>query len=278
MKQIVHARLQRYWDIRATGNFAFGGTGAGLVLAATLAHALGMKAFWPLFVGLALIGFGLFCVWLEIGKPWRSINVIFHPQTSWMTREALMVPPLMAAGAAALFIDLRFIWIAALFGAAFLFCQGRILFASKGIPAWCQNETVPLIIATGLAEGTGLYLAIGGVSTVMIAVALVAGIAREIARESYRGAVIRNAAPAGTLRWFSLPEERGLTLGRYLSIALLAAALIGLPTAMTGGILALLTGWGLKYMLVNRAAFTRGHVIPQTPARGRDKSHVVAPG
>jgi phenylacetyl-CoA:acceptor oxidoreductase subunit 2 len=278
MKQIVHARLQRYWDIRATGNFAFGGSGAGLILAATLGYALGMNAVLPLFVGLALIGIGLFCVWLEIGKPWRSLNVIFHPQTSWMTREALMVPPLMAAGAAALFLDIRFIWIAALFAAAFLYCQSRILFASKGIPAWCQNETVPLIIATGLAEGAGLYLAIGGVSTTLIAVALAAGIAREIAREAYRDAVVRNRAPAGTLRWFSLPEEKVLTVGRYLSIALLAVAFIGLPTAIAGGILAAVTGWGLKYMLVNRAAFTRGHVIPHTPARGHDKSHIVAPG
>jgi hypothetical protein len=28
-------------------------------------------------------------------------------------------------------------------------------------------------------------------------------------------------------------------------------------------------------MLVNRAAFTRGHVIRHTPARGHDAAHVV---
>jgi hypothetical protein len=41
--------------------------------------------------------------------------------------------------------------------------------------------------------------------------------------------------------------------------------------------LAVVTGWGLKYMLINRAAFTRGHVIQRTPARGRDTGHVVIP-
>lgn len=277
MKQVVQARLQPYWDIRATGNFSFGGTGSGLVLAASLGLALGAPSVIAVAAGLALIGLGLFCVWLEIGRPWRAINVFFHPHTSWMTREAMLVPPLMAAGAAAVLFDLRFVFLAAPFAAGFLYCQARMLHASRGIPAWCQKETVPLIVATGLAEGAGLYLVIGQATSAMIAVALLAAILREIAREAYRRGVIRTKAPAGTLAWFSLGEEKLLTGARYLAILLLALALAGLMPAALGGLLAVVTGWGLKFMLINRAAFTRGHVIQHTPARGRDPSHAVIP-
>jgi phenylacetyl-CoA:acceptor oxidoreductase subunit 2 len=280
MKQVVHARLQRYWDIRAAGNFSFGGSGSGLVLAAAAGFLAGVPSALAVAAGLVLIGLGLFCVWLEIGRPWRAINVFFHPRTSWMTREALLVPPLMAAGAAAVLLDIRFVLVAAPFAAGFLYCQARMLYAARGIPAWCQKEAVPLILATGLAEGAGLFLVIAGAPPAMIAVALAAAVLREIAREFYRRGLVKAKAPAGTLAWFSLREEKLLTAVRYLAIVLLALALAGWNlwgAAALGGLLALATGWGLKVMMITRAAFTRGHIIKQTPARGRDLSHVVTP-
>jgi phenylacetyl-CoA:acceptor oxidoreductase subunit 2 len=277
---VVHARLQRYWDIRAAGNFSFGGSGSGLVLAAAAGFLAGVPSALAVAAGLVLIGLGLFCVWLEIGRPWRAINVFFHPRTSWMTREALLVPPLMAAGAAAVLLDIRFVLVAAPFAAGFLYCQARMLYAARGIPAWCQKEAVPLILATGLAEGAGLFLVIAGAPPAMIAVALAAAVLREIAREFYRRGLVKAKAPAGTLAWFSLREEKLLTAVRYLAIVLLALALAGWNiwgAAALGGLLALATGWGLKVMMITRAAFTRGHIIKQTPARGRDLSHVVTP-
>lgn len=278
MKQVVQARLQRYWDIRAAGNFSFGGTGSGLILAAALGLAAGVPSPLAVAAGLALIGLGLFCVWLEIGRPWRAINVFFHPRTSWMTREAMLVPPLMAAGAAAILVDLRFVFLAAIFAAGFLYCQARMLHASRGIPAWCQKETIPLILATGLVEGCGLFLVIAGDrSTAMVAVTLAAALLREGARELHRRALVKAHAPAGTLAWFSLREEKVLTAARALAVVLLALALAGWDTAVLGGLLAVATGWGLKVMLITRAAYTRGHVIPHTPSRGRDLSHVVTP-
>jgi phenylacetyl-CoA:acceptor oxidoreductase subunit 2 len=224
---------------------------------------------------LALIGLGLFCVWLEIGRPWRAINVFFHPRTSWMTREAIIVPPLMAAGAAAVVFDIRFVLLAAPFAAGFLYCQARMLHASRGIPAWCQKETVPLILATGIAEGAGLFLAIAGAPVAMIAAALCAAVLREIVRGLHRRGLVRTKAPAGTLAWFASREEKALTAIRWLTIALLTLALAGWNTAALGGLMTVATGWGLKVGLITCAAFTRGHVIAQTPARGRDPSHVV---
>jgi len=277
MKQVVNANLQRYWDWRALGNFSCGGTGTGLVIAAALAWATGAQSILALLVGLGFVGLGLLFVWFEIGRPWRAINVFFHPRTSWMTREALLGPPLMASGAAALFLDFRFVLLAALFAAGYLYCQARMLHASRGIPAWCQKELPLLIIATGLAEGTGLYLLVGETSRVMIAAALLAGLFREVVREAYRRGLIRSKAPAGTLAWFSLPAENVLSAVRLTSIILLALALIGWRTAALGGLLAVVTGWGLKYLLITRAAYLRGPILQHTPVRGRGPSSVVVP-
>ncbi len=37
----------------------------------------------------------------------------------------------------------------------FVYCQGRMLQAARGIPAWREPLLVPLIVVTGLAEGAG---------------------------------------------------------------------------------------------------------------------------
>ena len=78
---------QRHWDWRAACNFMFGGTGTGLVVAAALAGPRQMAV--DVLVGLAFVALGLTAVWLEIGRPWRALNVMFNPFTSWMT-----LPPL----------------------------------------------------------------------------------------------------------------------------------------------------------------------------------------
>ena len=90
----VQPYLQTNWDWRAAGNFIGGGTGAGLIFASVWCWFAGFP-FW-LLSGFALIfiGFGLLCVWAEIGKPLRAIHVFFHPSTSWMTREAIVAIPL----------------------------------------------------------------------------------------------------------------------------------------------------------------------------------------
>ena len=73
---------------------------------------------------------------MRVGRDrpaWRAINVLFHPRTSWMTREALLAPLLLGCAAAAV------LWpalrpLAALLALAFLYCRGaRILQAARGI-------------------------------------------------------------------------------------------------------------------------------------------------
>jgi phenylacetyl-CoA:acceptor oxidoreductase subunit 2 len=280
MKQFVQSRLQRYWDIRAAANFSFGGTGSGLIVAAVVAHAAGIETQVAAAVGLALVGLGLFCVWLEIGKPWRSINVIFHPQTSWMSREALVAPFLLASGAAALWLDSGMIFLVGIFAALFLFCQARILLASRGIPAWSQKEIVPLILLTGVAEGTAVFILITGGGAHTIGGLIVLAILREVAREFYRRALVARKAPNGTLAWLHSGEEKIFLGARLAAIAVLGAVAFGLlggGAAFLAALLVLLTGWILKIGIVIRGAFQRGFIIEHTPARGRGPTEVVIP-
>jgi phenylacetyl-CoA:acceptor oxidoreductase subunit 2 len=148
---------QQSWDARAAANFMCGGAGSGLIVFTALAG--GPR--WLLLVGAALVALGLLSVFLEIGRPLRAMNVIRHPARSWMSREALVAPLLFAAVAAAWFAGTRAAWLQALpalAALAFVYCQARMVQAAKGIPAWREPLTVPLIVATGLAEGGGLWL------------------------------------------------------------------------------------------------------------------------
>ena len=95
---------QGSWDGRAAGNFIGGGMGGGLIVCAALAmpaDAPGPARALLLLTGMALVGLGLLCVWFEIGRPWRALHVYFHPRRSWMSREALVAPLLLATTAIA---------------------------------------------------------------------------------------------------------------------------------------------------------------------------------
>ncbi|WP_096702333.1 dimethyl sulfoxide reductase anchor subunit [Magnetospirillum sp. 15-1] len=271
MRQMITARLQRSWDLRAAGNFIGGGAGTGLVLAATVATlSTGADLRLILLAGLVLIGLGLAMVWLEIGKPWRALNVFFHPQTSWMTREGIVAGPLMAAGGAYwLFGHPLLLLPAAGLAAGFLYCQSRILKASRGIPAWKQAEIVPLIIATGLAEGAGLLALLAEPTPVVLAWALAAGLAREAAWVLYRRGLVASGAASGALGIFASPPAQAARWAQWLALALWVAALAGLPVAPLAGLLAAVSGWAIKALLITRAAFTRGASVPHAPVRGR---------
>jgi len=147
---------QAHWDWRAAGNFICGGAGAGLVIFTVLSGLQGLAATLAIVAGLGLVGLGLLCVWLEIGRPLRALNVFVNLRSSWMSREALVSVFLFALGlglAAGVKSWAAPVVIAAV---AFIYCQARIVQAARGIPAWREPLTVPLLITTGLAEGAGL--------------------------------------------------------------------------------------------------------------------------
>ncbi|MBX3591140.1 MAG: dimethyl sulfoxide reductase anchor subunit [Burkholderiaceae bacterium] len=269
---------QAHWDWRAAGNFVCGGAGSGLLVFTALSGARGAAGTLLVLAALALVGLGLLCVWLEIGRPMRAIHVFFNPRTSWMTREGFVAALLFPTGLAAAAGLSGAVWVAALLALAFVYCQGRILRAARGIPAWREPLVVPLIVTTGLAEGGGLFLfsnPLHGVSSQALMAlfgALLA--ARWLAWLAYR----RRLAPTAAPRALSALDRAGGTLetiGTWLALALVAPAGIGLVggsgaavLAALAGILAAGAGAWLKYTLVTRAAFNQGFALSKLPVRG----------
>src|SRR3989304_2477255 len=118
---------QSNWDLRAAGNFVFGGAGTGLLVLAGIGHAVGAAYVLPALIGLALVGAGLLCVWAGIGRPLRAMNFYRHAKTSWMTREAMVAPFLFAAGLGAAWTGSEaLVWAAAGRGRGCLTCPGQM--------------------------------------------------------------------------------------------------------------------------------------------------------
>ena len=265
---------QAHWDWRAAGNFICGGAGSGLIVFAALSGVQGTGLSGLILGGLGLIALGLFCVWLEIGRPWRSFNVIFNPRTSWMSREALTALLLFPAGLAVAAGLPAFAPVTAALALFFLFCQGRMLRAARGIPAWREPLAAALIVATGLSEGAGLFflsasLHQGGTRSLLVLFGALL-LARVLLWLAYR----RRLAP----RAQAALAHAGLWLqgvGALLPLALVSAAVLGATPASSipllaalAGFMAALAGGFMKYTLITRAGFNQGFALMHLPVRG----------
>ena len=269
---------QAHWDWRAAGNFICGGAGSGLLVFAVLSGVQGPAALVALLAGLGLIGLGLFCVWLEIGRPWRALNVFYNLRQSWMAREALVSVFVFGLGLG-LAAGVKS-WAAPLVVAAlaFVYCQGRILQAAKGIPAWREPLTVPLLVLTGLAEGAGLFWLFtawqGAFSVLWVGVFAALVAARWVLWRTWRNRVARAVVP----RALAQIDRAGLRLqwiGGAAPLVLAALAASGLVTGAWGaallaaaGLGVAVTGAAFKFTLITRAAFNQGFALSRMPVRG----------
>lgn len=259
---------QRSWDARAAANFMAGGLGSGLVVALALGGATG----GPFALGAALVAGGLLAVWAEIGRPLRALNVFRHPGRSWMTREALaavvLLPAALAAAAGAGGGALRALAAAA--ALAFVVCQGRILTAAKGIPAWREPLTAPLVVFTGLAEGAALALLLTRVDAATLAWLGVTLVARHALWRAWRRRLRVDPRAAaridGAGRAFNGSTLLALAGCVAWSIAPAAPALA--PLTGAAALLALAGGQWFKAVLVLRAGFNQGFALPHLPVRG----------
>lgn len=274
------AVLQRSWDARAAANLVFGGAGAGAIVAAACA---GLPDVGRVVVpaGLALVAAGLALVATELGRPLRALNVFFHPQRSWMSREAFAATLLVPAGIAAAFGVPGAQWGAAVLAAAFIASQAGMLKAAHGIPAWRAPFVVALVVATALAEGSGLVLVaaawlgepsplltatVGALALVRAFVWLVyrralAAIGAHDAREALTGAG-RLLLAAGTAVPLALVVVAASGVGE--SGVRTATALAGALTAAGGAV--------VKFALVTRAGFRQRFALAQLPVRGARRS------
>ncbi len=269
---------QTNWDWRAAANFVGGGAGAGLIVVSVLSGAAGWTLAALLLAGLALMGIGLFCVWLEIGRPLRALHVFFNPRTSWMSRESFVASVLFPVGLGAAIAVPGCAWTAAALALAFIYCQGRMLQAAKGIVAWREPALVPLFVITGLTEGTGLWLmtapwhasgapVLPGVLGALVLLRLMIWLV-------YRRRLAATAAP----RAKAVLGSAGLALqiaGTFVPLTLLAAMVSGnLPAAQTSslaaiaGLAAAAAGAYTKYAIITGAGFNQGFALVHLPVRG----------
>ena len=270
---------QTSWDARAAGNFMCGGAGAGLIVFTALAGVTGSARAGLLLAGLALVGLGLFSVFLETGRPLRAVNVLFNPRTSWMSREAITAALLFGAGLGAAAGVAPLGWVAAALALFFVYCQARMLQAAKGIPAWREPLLVPLIVATGLAEGGGLVLLalpFTGVVTPLLLVAFGLAILVRLALwQAYRGrlaGVVARGAAGALDRAGRVLQVAGTAVPLALVAVILAGGTSGMQVpvlAAVAGLAALLAGAWLKFTLVTRAAFNQGFALTHLPVRGQ---------
>ena len=268
---------QGNWDFRAALNFIFGGAGSGLLVLAAFSGLTGDALRAEILLGLGLIGAGLGSVWFEIGRPLRAINVGFNPFTSWMTRESFVAGLVFALGLAAAWLgSAALAQAAALAALAFAYCQGRILQAAKGIPAWRQPALTWLIFTTALAEGAGLFVALAALLDTPAKGAMgyfsLALIARGLAWSTYRGSVAKSV----TRQALAALDRAGKILTQAGTIAPLALLLLAMfaPEIAQGalllaGLAALAAGWQFKFALITRAAYNQGFALPHLPVRGR---------
>lgn len=266
---------QQSWDARAAANFMCGGAGCGLLVFTALAG--GPR--WLLLAGAALVGLGLLSVFLEIGRPLRAANVLRHPGRSWMTREAMVAPLLFAVVAAAAFGASPAPWLSALVvlaALAFVYCQARMLQAAKGIPAWREPLTVPLIVATGLAEGGGLWLllvsASAGPASLLPWLAFALTLAARFAlwlswRRRLRAAPRALAAIDRAGHAFKAASLLPLAMALWAVIAPPPPAAAIALQGLAGG-LALAGGLWFKFTLVTRGAYNQGFALTRLPVRG----------
>jgi phenylacetyl-CoA:acceptor oxidoreductase subunit 2 len=265
---------QRHWDARAAANFVCGGMGSGLIVAAALAGAAGPALAAPMVAGIALIALGLASVFAELGRPLRAANVVINPRTSWMSREALVAPLLLGCALAAAAGYAALAYAAAALALVFVYCQGRMVHASRGIPAWRAAGVPVLFVATGLAEGFGLWHVVAAFTATRIpwlaAALAVLLIVRIVLFRDYRRrlgkALHRDAAAALDRAGRAL-----LWAGTLVPLALLAAAAV-LPGALwlaaAAGLLAAAAGAWLKATLMLRAGHNQGFALPHMPVRG----------
>ncbi|OGA70875.1 MAG: hypothetical protein A3F77_08970 [Betaproteobacteria bacterium RIFCSPLOWO2_12_FULL_67_28] len=284
---LVGAR-QSFWDYRAAMNFFLGAMASGLAIVAWLAHLAGAMDAGTLrsvnLIAAAVMAVGLFFVFLKIGRKARFIRVLMRPQSSWMTRETWCVGvfyPAVAAGT--LWPHPALDLLAALAALGFLICQGRMVYASKGIATW-RTPLVPwMLVATGLFEGLGLLsvaAALGAGQGVAPWVSVAALAPAGLVLAAVNAALWRRYRTTAKAMGIGPLSRRDLAaisptlhvLGHAAPALLFALGLMtGTAAPMLAGLAgaAAIAGGALwKFTLITRACHQQGFALPMMPQRG----------
>lgn len=264
---------QTSWDWRAAGNLTFGGAGAGLAFcAAALGFATGEHNIAAFLLAPLLIAAGIGLAWAELGKPKDFLRVLFHPQTSWKSREALIAPVLLVAALVAAVLPFTLVLLLVLIlSGGFLYVQGRIL-GEAG-----DTRIVPLVLSTGVAEGAALLTVVATLTfsdsaAAALRLTILLAALRWPVWTIYRDGLAQGASAQGAaLRAFG---ESRVALVLWVPIAVLALAAVvpwfGWLLAVLGGLATAASGWWLKYLILTGSPSAKAFVAPLAPAKPAD--------
>ena len=277
-------KLQPFWDFRAAMNFILGGMGSALAFLAML-----NLVFWGLpetmllrlFIAAGIfMAVGLTFVWMEIGRKLRFLHVFYRPHSSWMTREAYVVGIYYLAVLADLIWPQRWLHVlAGLLAIGFLYCQARILYAAKGIPAWRAPLIPWMIISTGLLEGSGLYMLCHVLAPATIPftrtfynLAILFVVASGSLWIVYRMTAKRTGIPPLARGVLNRISPFVVSIGYVVPLLGLAAldsfAGNGRLLFAVTGVCAVLGGVMWKFTVITRASYQQGFSLPKIPQRG----------
>jgi phenylacetyl-CoA:acceptor oxidoreductase subunit 1 len=289
-------KRQTFWDWKAAANFILGGVGSGLIMAAWLGSMTGVVSGDALLAinlfGGAFMALGLATLLFKIGRPLRILSALRRPQSSWMTREmyvagvffvalALVILP-RVAGAPAWSADIAALLNRVIAAAAFcfLYAQGQILRAAKGIPTWRAPLIPWMLFASGLFEGLGLLLLIHAAAPAMAPGGeTLAGFGVIFAAvnfalwQAYRLRAKRDGI--GPLSRADLASVNpGLVFAGHaapLTLLLGAQLVPALNTPIVyaiAGAGVLFGGWLWKLTVITKACHQQGFAVPRLPQRG----------
>jgi len=235
--ELIPSRRQTLWGWPAVLNFALGGLGAGLYVAAVVAAGFGRSpavtvASW---LGPALVLAGFAAVATEAGRPFRGARVLTRVRTSWMSRELWIGGAFVLLVAADLAFPLRLHRIQAVVAAlALALAQGFIVRRARGISAWDVPIMPLLFLASALVSGSGLYLMIeAGAGRLpgarFLAVVLVLLAASLVVWGRYLCWSSESAFARAVDVLAYGRASRLIVVGGYLAPCVLAALAVGLP-------------------------------------------------
>lgn len=291
--------LQKFWDMRATANFFFGGMSSGFAIMAFVAYLFGEisgRSLTLAYVGAAAVmSVGLFAVFLEIGRKSRAIFALKKISTSWMTREIWAAIAFFALVATDFVFNNFFLHVVtAVAAVAFLYCQARILHAARGIVAWRVAEIPVMLVTGGLLEGTGLLAIANGLYPRLFTTSQVCAIAGIILCCVGFGLWATYASRARVLKdddfyldilenHFSRPTRNAINavkwpvhvIGHLLPILAIVFGYLSKSQPqwlwIVGGGLAVVGGLIWKSTVITRASHQQGFTLPTLPARGSGK-------
>jgi formate-dependent nitrite reductase membrane component NrfD len=217
----IGLRQNEEWRFAVALSMSFEGMGASLFLVASI-----LNSFTAAVAGLALVGAGVFVLFVDLGHPLRFWRVISRAPSAWISQGALFITGLLVFGVLGLVFrqtpHFRVVFEVAswLCASAVMLYPGLLLGGMSAVP-WWQRANLPvalfvhaltsgiqLLLVISVWSGDGSWVAPKGLSVALTLLILVLFLTWSQVRISSGPPAVRES-----LRMLTKGDHRGLFLG-----------------------------------------------------------------